>query len=77
MQLDAFSMFEYMWPGTDGAVSGFIAVHAVAQALGSIREELSKQNKTVLFLLFQGVSTDNFSYILKFMIQTLHHKNFG
>jgi nicastrin len=59
-RLDSFSMFDGQYPGVDSATLGFVAVHAVAEALGKVRDKLSVAAgaKPVLFALFHGEAFD-------------------
>lgn len=54
-QMDALSMFDGISPGFDSAMTGFVALHAVAQIIGKMKLELELDANPVMFALFQGV----------------------
>lgn len=49
-------MFDGVYPGADSATLSFIAVFAVAEAIGRVRRELlNAANKHIMLVIFHGV----------------------
>ena len=48
-------MFDGISPGFDSAMTGFVALHAVAQIIGKMKLSLELDSTPVMFALFQGV----------------------
>lgn len=63
-RIDTFSLFDNAAPGADSAVSGLVTLMATANALASLRKEITEKlneknlTKNVLFILFNGESFD-------------------
>lgn len=55
-RMDALSMFDGISPGFDSAMTGFVALHAVAQIVGKMKLGLELDSTPVMFALFQGES---------------------
>ena len=55
--MDSFSMFEDQYPSADNHVSGIVALLAVAEAFGKVKDKIRDSNTTkdVMFTFFQGV----------------------
>ena len=55
--MDAFSMFEDVYPSADSAVSGIITLLAAAEALGKVKDTMDPVNdKPIMFTFLNGVS---------------------
>jgi len=59
-RLDSFSMFDNIYPGVDSATLSFVTLHAVAEALGKVKEDLREvaASRPLLFALFHGEAFD-------------------
>ncbi|XP_060067628.1 nicastrin-like [Ylistrum balloti] len=59
-RMDTFSMFENEYPGADSHVTGIVALLAVAEAIGKVKERIIQQNnsKDILFTFLQGEAFD-------------------
>ena len=55
LQLDAFSMFDNLYPGADSAISGIVTLLAAAQALAKVSHE-EEMPLPIMYSLFNGVS---------------------
>ena len=56
-QLDAAGLFQYMVPGVQSSVMGFVSLLAAAQALGQVKSSINPNtSKPIMFTFFQGVS---------------------
>ena len=60
-QMDAFSMFEDVYPSADSAVSGIVTLLAAAEALGKVKASIdpeSEDYKPLIFTFLNGVCID-------------------
>ncbi|XP_045210180.2 nicastrin-like isoform X2 [Mercenaria mercenaria] len=59
-RMDSFSMFEDHYPSADNHVSGIVALLAVAEAIGKVKDKIRDSNltKDVMFTFFQGEAFD-------------------
>ncbi|KAI0213352.1 hypothetical protein LSAT2_001622 [Lamellibrachia satsuma] len=65
-RLDAFSMFlasvskttYNSAPGADSTVTGLVTLLAVAEAIGKVKEDISKTDRPIMFTFFNGESFD-------------------
>ncbi|KAL4228444.1 hypothetical protein ACF0H5_011490 [Mactra antiquata] len=59
-RMDSFSMFDNHYPSADNHVSGIVALLAISEAIGRIKENITKSDNTkdILFVFFQGEAFD-------------------
>ncbi|XP_060599987.1 nicastrin-like isoform X2 [Ruditapes philippinarum] len=59
-RMDSFSMFEDNYPSADNHVSGIVALLAVSEAIGKVKDKIRDSNTTkdVMFTFFQGEAFD-------------------
>ena len=55
-QLDAFSLYDGLAPGADSAATGIVALLAVAEALGQVKELFTDADRPIMLSFFHGVS---------------------
>ena len=56
-QLDTFSLYDSLAPGADSAVTGIVALLAVAEALGQVKEQFTDADRPIMLSFFHGVSS--------------------
>ena len=54
-QLDAFSLFVDIVPAGDSTVTGLVTFLAAAEAIGKVKKQLVPVDKSIVFMLFNGV----------------------
>ena len=55
-QLDTFSLYDGLAPGADSAATGIVALLAVAEALGQVKEQFTDTDRPIMLSFFHGVS---------------------
>ena len=55
LKLDAFSLFDNLYPSADSAISGIVTLLAAAQALAEA-SHTGKLDKPIMYSFFNGVS---------------------
>jgi hypothetical protein len=55
LQYDSFSLFDHFSPGFGSAVTSYVTLFAIADAIGRVKAQLNSSDTHVLFVLFHGV----------------------